>query len=118
MDDSDAVRQAVLDYFEGWFDGDVERMDRSLHPDLVKRSNQRHSAEKIPIVTKGQMLEFTRQGDGYADRGNGRLDVNIVDVHQDIATAVVRGGVYHEYLHLIRIGDEWTIANALWAYED
>ena len=85
----------MLDYFEGWFDGDVERMDRALHPDLVKRSNQRHSAEKIPIVTKEQMLDFTRDGEGESDRGNGRLDIDVVDVHQGIATVVVRGGVYH-----------------------
>ena len=32
-----AVRSTVLDYLEGWYDGDVERMDRALHPDLVKR---------------------------------------------------------------------------------
>ena len=118
MDDRAAVRQVVLDYFEGWFDGDEQRMDRALHPDLVKRSTQRHSADEIPITTKAQMLDFTRQGEGDADRGNGRLDIDIVDIHKDIATVVVRGGVYHEYLHLVRIGDDWKIANALWAYED
>jgi hypothetical protein len=64
------------------------------------------------------MVEFTRQGEGDADRGNGRLDIDIVDIHKDIATVVVRGGVYHEYLHLVRVGDDWKIANALWAYED
>ena len=31
------VVQAALDYFEGWYAGDVARMDRALHPDLVKR---------------------------------------------------------------------------------
>ena len=118
MDDDSAVRQVVLDYFQGWFDGDVHRMDRVLHPDLVKRSNQRHSAETIPIVTKAEMLEFTRRGEGETDRGSGRLDIDVVDVHQDIANVVVHGGVYHEYLQLIRIGDDWKIANALWAYED
>ena len=118
MDDIDAVRQVVLDYFQGWFDGDVQRMDRALHPDLVKRSNQRHTAETIPIVTKAAMLEYTRQGEGNADRGSGRLDIDVVDIHQDIANVIVHGGVYHEYLQLIRIGDDWKIANALWAYED
>ena len=27
----------VHDYYEGWFEGDAERMRRALHPDLVKR---------------------------------------------------------------------------------
>jgi ketosteroid isomerase-like protein len=118
MDDKDAVRQVVLDYFEGWFDGDVSRMDRALHPDLVKRSGRRNSTETIPITTKAEMLEFTRQGRGGADRGSGHLDIEVVDIHKDIATVVVQGGVYHEYLHLVRAGDDWKIANALWAYSE
>src|SRR5687767_3453035 len=32
-----AVVDAVLDYFEGWFDGDAGRMERALHPGLAKR---------------------------------------------------------------------------------
>jgi hypothetical protein len=28
----------ALDYYEGWFDGDAARMERALHPELVKRS--------------------------------------------------------------------------------
>jgi hypothetical protein len=33
----DAVRSAVMDYVEGWFEGDAGRMERALHPELVKR---------------------------------------------------------------------------------
>ena len=33
-----AIERAVLDYFEGWFGGDPVRMERALHPELVKRS--------------------------------------------------------------------------------
>jgi hypothetical protein len=36
--DEDAIRAVALDYFEGWFAGDVTRMERALHPELVKRS--------------------------------------------------------------------------------
>ena len=32
MTDEDQVRAAVLDYIEGWFDGDAVRMERALHP--------------------------------------------------------------------------------------
>ncbi|HEX5995475.1 MAG TPA: nuclear transport factor 2 family protein [Jiangellales bacterium] len=35
MDDKDAVVGTVKDYFEGWFDGDAERMERALHPALA-----------------------------------------------------------------------------------
>ena len=32
MTDEDQIRAAVLDYIEGWFDGDAVRMERALHP--------------------------------------------------------------------------------------
>ena len=115
MDETEAVRRVALDYFEGWFDGDVERMDRALHPELVKRRGD--SADLTP-TTKAEMLELTEQGEGSSDRGGGRLEVEVADVHRDVASVIVRGGVYHEYLHLVRVGDDWKIANALWAYED
>lgn len=30
------VEAVARDYIEGWYEGDVEGMDRALHPDLVK----------------------------------------------------------------------------------
>ena len=44
-----AVVSAVLDYFEGWFDGDAARMERALHPDLAKRA----------LATDGRTLDET-----------------------------------------------------------
>jgi hypothetical protein len=37
MSDEAAIRAVVLDYVEGWFDGDAVRMERALHPELMKR---------------------------------------------------------------------------------
>jgi hypothetical protein len=43
-DDRALIRQAALDYFEGWFDGDAERMDRALHPNLSSAAQANNSA--------------------------------------------------------------------------
>ena len=107
------IRETVLDYFEGWFEGDVERMDRALHPELVKRTPTRSLAL---ATTKPRMLEFTAAHEGKADVGDGRLDITIADVFEDMASVTVRGGVYHEYVHLVRTPEGWKIANALWGY--
>lgn len=105
------IEEAVLDYFEGWFEGDVARMDRALHPELVKRTSTR---PLDAMTTKQRMLEFTAAHEGAADVGDGSLDITIEDVFGDIASVTVRGGVYHEYVHLVRTGDGWRIVNALW----
>jgi hypothetical protein len=35
--DQAAIKQAALDYIEGWYGGDDERMERALHSELAKR---------------------------------------------------------------------------------
>jgi hypothetical protein len=35
--DRAAIKQTALDYIEGWYEADAERMERSPHPDLAKR---------------------------------------------------------------------------------
>jgi hypothetical protein len=35
--DSAGIRAAALDYIEGWYEGNAERMERALHPELAKR---------------------------------------------------------------------------------
>jgi ketosteroid isomerase-like protein len=108
--DQELITQTVLDYFEGWYDGDVERMDRALHPDLVKRS----AGESLGVTTKERMLELTAQGEGASDGADRHLDIQLEDIREDIASVTVRSAVYHEYVHLVRTRDGWKIANALW----
>jgi hypothetical protein len=105
-----AIVATVLDYFEGWFDGDAERMERALHPVLAKRGPE------LRTVTKDEMVAGTAEGEGKAvDPGPGRrIDVTVVDVHGTIASAVVDSDVYREYVHLVRTDDGWRIVNALW----
>jgi hypothetical protein len=118
--DEDQVVATALDYFEGWFDGDSERMDRALHPGLAKRSLRQVDPDLADLrhVTKDQMLAWTREGEGRnEDPGRNRqIDVEVVDIHWNIATVVVRSRVYREYLHVVRTEDGWKIVNALWHY--
>ncbi len=111
--DEELITQVALDYFEGWFDGDVARIDRALHPDLVKRGRGEQQAASLGILTKSRMLELTAEGTGAEDAADRRLDVTIEDVYDGIASVTVRSAVYHEYLHLVRTSDGWKIANAL-----
>jgi putative lumazine-binding protein len=115
-----AIEACVLDYFEGWFSGDVERMRRALHPELAKRSfGQR--ADRAPVLstdTAEAMIDATEAGRGRARAGGRAPVVEIVDAGAGIATVVVRSEPYHEYLHLIETPDGWRIVNALWRWSD
>ena len=115
-----AVLTTALDYFEGWFEGDVERMDRALHPGLAKRSLRQVDPDSPELRTLGKdrMVALTVEGEGKTeDPGGDRgIDIEVVDLHGNIASVVVRSPVYREYLHLVRTEDGWKIVNALWHF--
>ena len=114
MSTEELITETVRDYFEGWFDADVARMDRALHPELVKRWPGTGQGRALGITTKERMLELTAEGEGRKDGTDRSLDIAILDVSDDIASVRVRSAVYHEYLYLVRTPDGWKIANALW----
>lgn len=119
--DRAAIRAAVLDYFEGWFDADPDRMARALHPALAKRSYGQDAGRTpaLSSLTADQMVAWTAAGEGRA-RGHAEraLDIQIADASGTIATVVVRSDDYVEYLHLIDTSQGWRIVNALWRWAD
>ena len=109
-----AIIGAALDYYEGWFDGAPDRMERALHRELVKRSIDDDGS--IVNTSARQMIDATAAGVGRRrDPGDRRIDVHVDHVHSSIATATVTSAVYVDYLQLVRDGDEWKILNVLWA---
>jgi Putative lumazine-binding len=120
-DDEAAIRRAVHDYFEGWFEGDATRMERALHQGLAKRTLSREGdgIEALENLTAQDMIDATAHGAGtkYELERRG-FEVDVTDVYETIANVVVYSGVYREYLDLVRTRDGWKIANALWQFVD
>ncbi len=109
-----AVVNAVLDYFEGWFDGDTGRVERALHPGLAKRSLQT-DGQTLDETTAEWMIEATARGVGREQsRGDDQIEVTVEDVHGPIANATARSALYREYVQLVRTPEGWKIVNALW----
>jgi len=111
-----AIVAAALDYYEGWFDCVPERMERALHPDLVKRSLA-EDGRNVETISAREMVEATAKGIGRTrDPGVDRrgIEIHVDHVHEDIATVTVTSAVYVDYLQLVRTGDGWKIVNVLW----
>jgi hypothetical protein len=117
--DRAAIRQAALDYAQGWYDGDVERVRRCLHPQVAKRRilRQAHTgAERVRQVSKELMVHLTQQGGGSGDVPADRraYDITILDVCDDIASVRAESVEYVDYLHLARSQGSWVIVNVLY----
>jgi len=118
-DDAAAIRSCMLDYFEGWFEGDAARMDRALHPGLAKHALGQGPtrAEILDVTTKDEMVEATRQGTGRRrDVPDRAIRIDITGVSGDIASATVHSAVYVEYALLARTSEGWRITGTLWRW--
>ena len=120
QEDFDAIWQATLDYVDGWYNGDAERMRRCLHPDLVKRTIERdvESGEfQLRRPTTADMLvTFTEEGGGTEVPEPERVyQLTIVDIFRHIAMVNCVSPQFVDYLQLANFGDRgWLIVNVLW----
>lgn len=115
--DIQAIREAVEDYYGGWYEADPERISRSLHPSLAKRAIQRDEAgkEHPRDLTKEMMVNATKRGGGTdAPVHKRHWNVEVLDHYEEIALAKVVCPEYVEYIQLARQDGQWLILNVLW----
>src|SRR5262249_26039333 len=108
-----------LDYMQGWYEGDAERMRRSLHPELAKRAilrDPRTGVERFSHLSQQQMVTKTAQGDGKEDAPADKryYAVSVLDIYGDIACVRAESYAYLDFLQLARSQDKWLIVNVLW----
>lgn len=117
-DDRTAIRRAALDYIEGWYTGDAERMERAVHPELAKRIVQTDTRSGQSILGQQSAMTLvrnTRAGGGKQTPEAQRLkEVTILDIYENAASVRVDASDWIDYLHLARWNGDWKIVNVLW----
>ncbi len=109
-----AIRTAVMDYVEGWYEGDAERMNRCLHPRLAKRALKASEPGFIDL-TKDDMMGYTRAGKGLeAPRDKLYYKVDILDVYEGITMVRAESYEYVDYVQLVNQNGQWLIVNVLY----
>jgi len=109
------IINCVLDYVEGWYSSNDNRMEKALSGKLVKRRYL--SENETWEVNKEWMINATKEGNGKIDfPDKGRKEITIFDVTSNMATVKLTSEEFDDYLHLCKSGDEWKIVNALWDY--
>ena len=116
--DAAAIKQTALDYIEGWYEGNAERMERALSPELAKRivrTNPQNGLSRLDQMSAMTLVQGTRAGGGTkTPKERQQKDVTILDVFQNAASVKVIASDWVDYLHMARFNGRWVIVNVLW----
>ena len=115
--DSAAIRATALDYIEGWYTGNAERMERAVHPDLAKRiiNTDQRGRNVLGHQSAMTLVLNTRRGGGKETPvAEQRKDVRILDIFGNTASVRIDAGTWVDYLHVARWNGRWIIVNVLW----
>ncbi len=111
------VETAALDYIEGAYSGNAERMERALHPELNKVLLNRHRQTGEQFLYKmgaSNLIEGTRAGLGKLDEDKRDVELETYDISKGIAAVKVSSALYIDHLQLAKVNGEWKIINVLW----
>jgi hypothetical protein len=115
--DAAAIKQTALDYIEGWYEGNAERMERALHPELAKRivRTNKEGMSNLGQMSAMSLVQGTRRGGGKdTPKEKQQKDVTILDVFENAASVKVVASDWVDYLHMAKVNGRWVIVNVLW----
>jgi hypothetical protein len=115
--DREAIKRTALNYAEGWYEGNAEKMESALHPDLAKRIVRTNPQGQSGL---GQMsaltlIQGTRAGSGkQTPKEEQQKDVTILDTMGGAATVKLEMRDWVDYMHIGKFNGKWVIINVLW----
>lgn len=120
--DSANIEAASLDYLEGYYTGNGERMKNALHEKLSKRAYLKNKDGNFILyeLTAEELIKRTSSKNDESVK-NGKLvyHFEIFDIINNSATVKITSEQlnFFDFLHLIKIDDKWKIINVLWNFE-
>jgi hypothetical protein len=115
--EKEAITRTALNYAEGWYEGNSEKMESALHPELAKRmveSNQQ-GRSRLDQMSALTLVHATRGRFGKQTPKDQQLkDVTILDVFNSAASVRLEMQGWIDYLHIAKFNGKWVIVNVLW----
>lgn len=115
--DREAIKRTALNYAEGWYEGNADKMESSLSPDLAKRIARTNDKRQTRLdnMTAMTLVQGTRSGFGKQTPKEQQLkDVTILDILGGAATVKLEMRDWVDYMHIAKVNDKWVIVNVLW----
>jgi len=115
--DREAVRRAVLDYVEGFYEGDTTKLARSVAPSVYKygyaRRGDSYDGMQMPYAGFMSFAEGVREGRNRPP-ANAPKDIILYDVQDQTANARLTAWWGIDYLLLAKQNGRWLITHVMW----
>lgn len=117
--DREGVRRAVLDYVEGFYEGDTAKLVRSIRPDVYKygfwlpRDSTRYVGEKMPWPEFLSYATGVKKNNRHA-KPDAPKEIALLDVLDQTASAKLTAWWGTDYLLLGKFDGRWMITHVLW----
>ena len=115
--DDAAIRQACLDYVDGFYSADPERVERGVHPSLQKVvvRTAPWGVELLEKMDRHTLVEYTRLFGGEKPTEERKISFESLAVRGNIATVIIDSAEFIDFAHVAKINGEWRLINVLWA---
>ena len=117
--DRRAVHNCALNYIEGMYEANTEKIVKSLHPDLVKQGfywkGREQAYSDLKSVSYDQLIAIAKDWNksGWLP-DNAPKDIEIYDKQDKIALVKITAYWGIDYLQIVKAGEEWKIIHILW----
>lgn len=116
------IESTALDYIESLYDADAARIERTLHPHLVRRTVMPNGASLSHLIpgdflhhmSAYGLLQFVAERGVPTARSARRGDVTILDRLANTASVRIDASTWVEYLTIGKWNGRWLIVNSLW----
>lgn len=116
VNEEQAVRKAILNYVESFYNADTSKVYASVHPELAKRGYYKREGQyRESKMTFRQMVNLSTQWNKTAKlTADSPKEITIFEIKDKIATAKLRAHWGTDYFHLAKENGQWKIYNVIW----
>jgi len=113
------IEKSILNYIENFFENNFEEMNKSLHPRLSKRGLNPDGTLSDDFPPE-RLKEFLKTNPRFEVKRQYNV-VEHITILGNMASATLKTGYpktrWVEYIHLIKLNNEWKNINILWDFE-
>ncbi|QNF32631.1 nuclear transport factor 2 family protein [Adhaeribacter swui] len=116
LSEEKAVRQAIRNYVDSFYNADTAKVYASVHPELAKRGYYKREGQyQETKMTFRQMVKLSARWNKTVKLApDAPQEITIFEIKDKIAVAKVKAHWGTDYFHLAKDNGTWKIYNVIW----